>query len=391
MRAAIPPVLLLLTASHCDTDDRSRAPTNPGGYQTDAPAPAATEKIRVETVASGLEHPWALEFMPDGRMLVTERPGRLRIVGIDGRLSAPALGVPEVMAEGQGGLLDVALAPDFAQSRRIYLSYAEPREGGSGTSVAAAILRDGDPPQLDDLQVIFRQLPTYSNSAHFGSRIVPTDDGMLYIGLGERFDEATRVRAQALDNHLGKVVRIRADGSVPSDNPFVGEAGALPEIWSYGHRNIQSAALHPTRRDLWIAEHGPMGGDELNLPAAGANHGWPVVSYGLHYSGEQVGSGEPTAPGIADPKYYWTPSIAPSGMVFYTGDVFPAWHGDLFVGALAERHLNRLDLDGDKIVGEEKLLTDLDERIRDVAQGPDGNLYVITDSDDGRILRLVPR
>lgn len=361
-----------------------------GDGRTDAPSPAETAEYRVTPIVEGLDRPWALEFMPDGRILLTERPGRLRIVTLDGEVSPPIEGVPEVYFVEQGGLLDVALARDFATSGRIFLSYAEPREGGSGTAVAAATLRLDDPPRLEDVDVIFRQQPTYNNGKHFGSRIVVADDDTLFIGLGERSDAGIREKAQTLDNHLGKVVRIHADGSVPSDNPFVGDPAALPEIWSYGHRNIQSAALHPDTRELWTVEHGPMGGDELNLPEPGKNYGWPRVSYGVNYEGTPVGSGESSAPGIEEPLYYWTPSIAPSGMLFYTGDAFPAWKGDLFIGALVEEHLNRLDLEGGRVVGEEKLLADRGQRIRDVAQGPDGLIYVLTDGEGAQLLRLSP-
>ncbi|MDC0670523.1 PQQ-dependent sugar dehydrogenase [Nannocystis radixulma] len=357
---------------------------------TDAPAPAETEEFRVEEVVVGLDRPWALEFLPDGRILLTEKPGRMRIAGTDGALSEPLANVPEVMAEDQGGLLDVALAHDFATSSRIYLSFAEPREGGSGTSVAAATLRLDGTPRLEDVSVIFRQLPTFANGKHFGSRIAVTAEGPLFVGLGERFSEETREKAQTLDNHLGKVVRINPDGSAPADNPFVGQADALPEIWSYGHRNIQSAAFHPDTKALWIVEHGPKGGDEVNLPEAGKNYGWPLVSYGINYDGTPVGTGKSSAPGLVGPLYYWVPSIAPSGALFYTGDAFPAWQGDLFVGALVLEHLNRLDIEDGRVVGEERLLTDLGRRIRDVAQGPDGLVYVLTDGEDAKLLRLAP-
>ncbi|MCY1055690.1 PQQ-dependent sugar dehydrogenase [Nannocystis sp. SCPEA4] len=357
---------------------------------TDAPTPAETEEFRVEEVVVGLDRPWALEFLPDGRILLTEKPGRMRIAGTDGALSEPLANVPEVMAEDQGGLLDVALAHDFATSSRIYLSFAEPREGGSGTSVAAATLRLDGTPRLEDVSVIFRQVPTFANGKHFGSRIAVTAEGPLFVGLGERFSEETREKAQTLDNHLGKVVRINPDGSAPADNPFVGQADALPEIWSYGHRNIQSAALHPDTGALWIVEHGPKGGDEVNLPEAGKNYGWPLVSYGVNYDGTPVGTGKSSAPGLVGPLYYWVPSIAPSGALFYTGDAFPAWQGDLFVGALVLEHLNRLDIEDGRVVGEERLLTDLGRRIRDVAQGPDGLVYVLTDGEDAKLLRLAP-
>lgn len=380
---------LLTAAATCDGTDTVK-PNPDGSWPSDAPAPSASHPVKVEPLATGLSHPWALEFLPDGKLLLTERHGALRLFA-DGALSGPLAGVPQVYAQDQGGLLDVAVAHDFATSNQIYFTYAEPREGGSGTTVAAATLRLDGTPRLEDVAVIFRQEPTFNNGKHFGSRIAVTADGLLYIGLGERFTEETRVKAQTLDNHLGKVVRIRRDGTIPDDNPFVGRDDAKPEIWSYGHRNIQSAAIHPTTGRLWTVEHGPKGGDELNIPEPGGNYGWPVVSYGINYEGTPVGSGESSMEGMLPPLYYWVPSIAPSGMTFYTGDRFPDWRGDVFVGALAGKHLSRLDLDdAGRVVGEEQLLRDLGERIRDVAQGPDGLLYVLTDEDAGRLLKISP-
>ena len=353
--------------------------------QTQAPA-APTSQVTVQTVAEGLDHPWGFEFLPDGRILVTERDGRMRIVSTDGRLSQPVAGVPEVFAQGQGGLLDVALAPDFETSGTIYFSFSEPRRDGNGTAVARARLNaDVSPPRLEDVQVIFHQQPSYDGNVHFGSRIVPTPDGKLFVTLGERFQMRY---AQDLSRHWGKVVRINADGSVPDDNPFVGREGARSEIWSYGHRNPQAAALHPETGELWIVDHGPRGGDEVNVVRKGLNYGWPVINYGRHYTGEEIPK---RREGMEQPLYYWDPSIAPSGMAFYTADRAPQWRGNLFVGALAGRHLARLVLDGEQVTAEERLLTNLNQRIRDVKQGPDGAIYVATDSARGRILRVTPR
>jgi aldose sugar dehydrogenase len=356
--------------------------------QTRAPAQTTKQALKVETYAKGLMHPWGLAFLPDGRLLVTERPGRMRLVGTDGRLSAPLGNVPPVWAVGQGGLLDVALAPDFTSSKVIYFSFAEPRDAGSSaTTVAQAkLVLQGDGGQLDDVKIIFRQQPAGLGGIHFGSRLVFAGDGNLFITLGER---GQRDKAQDLDTHYGKVVRLRPDGSVPPDNPFVGKTGARPEIWSYGHRNVQAAALHPVTGRLWTIEHGARGGDELNIPLAGRNHGWPVITYGRDYSGAKIGEGTAKA-GMEQPVYYWDPSIAPSGMAFYTGDLIPEWKGSLFVGALRGQALHRLVLDGDRVVGEEVLLSDLDERIRDVRAGPDGALWLLTDDPRGGVLRVAP-
>jgi aldose sugar dehydrogenase len=345
--------------------------------------PSQSGPISVTTVAEGLEHPWGLAFLPDGRLLVTERPGRLRLVGADGALSAPIGGVPEVYATGQGGLLDVALDPAFAENGLIYLSYSEPGGSGGGTAVARAKLA-GD--QLEQLQVIFRQVPKLDSGQHFGSRLVFLPDGTLIVTLGDR---NRREHIGDLKSHVGKLVRINPDGSVPADNPFVGQAAYAPEIYSLGHRNAQGAALHPETDALWTAEHGSRGGDEINQPQPGKNYGWPVISYGREYSGGKIGEGT-EKPGLEQPVYYWDPSIAPAGMTFYTGDKFPAWRGNLFVGALKFRLLARLTMEGNRVVAEERLLQDLGERIRDVMQGPDGYLYLLTDDDDGRILRLAP-
>jgi aldose sugar dehydrogenase len=356
--------------------------------QTRAPARATKQALKVETYAKGLVHPWALAFLPDGRLLVTERPGRIRLVGGDGRLSPPLGNVPPVWAVGQGGLLDVAVAPDFASSKLVYFSFAEQRQsGGSATTVARAkLVLEGDGGRLDDLKVIFRQQPAGLGGFHFGSRLVFAGDGNLFITLGER---GQRDKAQDLGTHYGKVVRLRPDGSVPPDNPFVGKAGVRPEVWSYGHRNVQAAALHPLTGRLWTIEHGARGGDELNIPLAGRNYGWPVITYGRDYSGAKIGEGTAKA-GMEQPVYYWDPSIAPSGMAFYTGDRIAEWKGSLLVGALRGQALHRLVLDGDRVVGEEVLLRDLGERIRDVRAGPDGALWLLTDDPRGRVLRIVP-
>ena len=346
--------------------------------------------IRVETVASGLHHPWGLAFLPDGRMLVTERKGLLRVVTPDGEVSGAIYGVPEVEARGQGGLLDVALDPAFAENRLVYLSYAEAGEGRlNGTAVARGRLEGDSAFQLKDVEVIFRQQPKKDSHLHFGSRLVFDKDGHLFIALGERSRVGMREEAQALDSHLGKVVRIFPDGSVPEDNPFIGQDGAQPEIWSYGHRNQQGAALHPETGQLWTNEHGPRGGDELNIAHAGRNYGWPLVSHGVNYDLTPVGTGEKSAPGIEDPIHHWTPSIGVSGMAFYTADAIPGWTGNLFVGGLARPGLYRLTLDGDRVTGEERLLADLGKRIRDVRQGPDGALYLLTDAPNGEILRII--
>ena len=371
-------VACLVSGAPVLAQGEAEAPRSP------TPKPVKAD-ARVETVASELEHPWALAFLPDGRMLVTERPGRLRIVERDGRVSEPLAGVPRVQARGQGGLLDVALDPRFADNRLVYLSYAEPGAGGTaGTAVARGRLGEG---RLEDVRVIYQQQPKVGGSNHFGSRLVFARDGTLFVTQGDRF--AYRDQAQDLSVGIGKIVRINADGSVPRDNPFVGHAGARPEIWSYGHRNVQSAALHPQTGQLWTVEHGARGGDELNRPEAGKNYGWPVITYGVDYSGERIGEGT-AKPGMEQPVYYWDPVIAPSGMTFYTGDAFPDWKGSLFIGSLDPGLLVRLTLKDGRVAREERYLADLGERIRDVRQGPDGLLYLLTDSGDGRILRVLP-
>ena len=370
----------------CSQDrDAAAVPPAPAAT-TGAAAKTASGGMRVETVASGLEHPWSVALMPDGTFLVTERPGRLRHVDANGKLSAPIAGVPTVFAQGQGGLLDVVLAPDFATSHRIYLSFAEPGDdGNAGTAVATATLGDT---ALTNLRVIYRQQPKLGGGNHFGSRIVFDGHGHVFISQGERNDRPT---AQKLDMLQGKLVRLNLDGSVPRDNPFVGRKDARPEIFSYGHRNMQGLALDPRTGTLWESEHGPRGGDEINIPQAGKNYGWPIITYGIDYSGlrisESVGN---TAPGMEQPHHYWPKSPGVSGMAFYTGRPGSAWNDSLFLGSLAESNLIRLTLQGNRIAGEERLLTDLGARIRDVRVGNDGKVYVLTDEDDGKLLRLTP-
>jgi glucose/arabinose dehydrogenase len=356
------------------------------GACQDAPhvEPSGESKVAVTTLAKGLEQPWALAFLPDGRMLVTERPGRLRYVTAAGELSEPIAGVPAVHASGQGGLLDVALDPDFAGNSTLYLSYAEPGEGGAnGTAVARARLDGG---QLADVKVIFRQQPKFRSNHHFGSRLVFGRDGNLFVTTGER--NSQRDLAQDLGTHIGKVVRITRDGGVPADNPFAGREAALPENWSYGHRNLQGAALHPDTGELWTHEHGPRGGDEINIARAGRNYGWPVITFGREYSGPAIGEGTAKA-GMEQPVHYWVPSIAPSGMAFHDGRGHPAWKGQLFVGALAATQLVRLEVQPDgKVLEEERIA--IGRRVRDVREGPDGALYLVTGEDAGEILRVAP-
>lgn len=346
--------------------------------------------IRAEAIAGPLEHPWGMAFLPGGSALVTERPGRLRLLSPDGTLSEPLAGVPRVDPSGQGGLLDVALHPDFDDNRLVYLSFAEPGPEGTNSTAVSRGRLNADATALEDVEVIFSQQPKLRGNKHYGSRLVFDEDGYLFVTLGERSERRYRGQAQDLDSHLGKVVRIFPDGGVPDDNPFVGQANALPEIWSLGHRNIQAAAINPATGALWEIEHGPLGGDELNIAEPGENYGWPEVSFGVNYNGSPVGTGKATAPGFADPIYQWTPVIAPSGMLFYAGEAFPAWQGDLFVGGLRSRALVRLELNGDTVVDEERLLEEAGHRIRDVETGPDGALYLLVDSPRGEVLRISP-
>ena len=349
----------------------------------------AASGLRTEVVAKGLQNPWGLAFIGDGRMLVTERPGRMRVVQANGEVGAPLAGLPPVEALGQGGLLDVITDRDFARNRRVYFCYAEPAgpgEQGNSTTLTAARLSD-DATRLEQVQVLFSQRPKFSSRAHFGCRIVDTGDGHLFLTLGDRFSRMAD--AQTLDNHHGKVVRIAKDGSVPKGNPFAMRPGALPEIWSLGHRNLQGAALGPDGQ-LWTVEHGPQGGDELNRPEQGKNYGWPVITYGENYGGGAIGEGLTTKPGLEQPVHHWTPSIAPSGMAFVSSTRYgPDWVGTLLVGSLKFRYLAHLTLQGSRVVREEKLLTDLKQRVRDVRQGPDGFIYLLTDERNGELLRLV--
>ena len=362
------------------------APTR--AVQTDAPAPSAPTEARAETVATGLANPWGLAFLPSGDMLVTERPGNIRYVSAAGEVSPPLAGAPEAWAINQGGMLDITLDPDFHASRHFYVAFTERRSSDTnGTTVARLTLEgEGRNARLTDKKIIFRMEPAYRGGHHFGSRLVFAPDGKLFVTLGER---NAKDPAQDLSEHLGKIVRINRDGTVPEDNPFVGRAGARPEIWSYGHRNPQAAAINPATGTLWSVEHGARGGDEINIIWPGRNYGWPVISYGTHYSGAKVGEGT-AKPGVEQPLYYWDPSIAPSGMAFFTGDKHPEWKGNLFVGALKFREIHRLVLDGDEVVAEEVLLDGLRQRIRAIRQSPDGDLYFLTDSPQGRVMRLVP-
>jgi glucose/arabinose dehydrogenase len=357
---------------------QSQAPRSP------TPAPLSA-KLHVETVVKGLEHPWGLSFLSDGLMLVTERLGRMRIVDYAGTLSKPLEGIPRVLPHGQGGLLDVSVDPRFPDNRLVYVSYSEPGGNGrAGTSVARGRLGEAG---LEDVQVIYRQQPKVSGPNHFGSRLVFAPDRSLFITQGDRF--TYRDQAQDLSSGIGKIVRINLDGSTPEDNPFVNRKAVRPEIWSYGHRNIQGAAIHPQTGQLWTVEHGARGGDELNQPQAGKNYGWPTITYGVDYSGAKIGEGT-VKPGMEQPVYYWDPVIAPSGMAFYTGDVFSDWKGSILVGSLNPGLLVRLVMKDGRVAREERYLSELKERIRDVRQGPDGFVYLLTDSRDGRLLRVGP-
>jgi glucose/arabinose dehydrogenase len=371
----------------------TQTPAFPG--QTDAPERKLGVNFEVVTVADNINTGWAVAFLPNGRMLVTERGGNLLVLGQDGSKSAPVAGLPAVDARGQGGLLDVALDPDFASNQVIYWSFAELQgEGGeNNTAVARGRLVDGATPRVEDVRVIYHQVPAFASRAHFGSRLIFGGDKTLFITQGDRSATPGRMQSQDLNSGIGKFIRINRDGTIPADNPFVGRTGARPEIWSIGHRNAQGAALHPTTGELWAVEHGARGGDELNIARKGKDYGWPTIAYGIEYQGGAITGGSTAKEGMEQPLYYWDPVIAPSGMTFYTADLFPAWKGSLFVGGHGTYDLVRLSLDGEKIVGEERLLKDLQPRprVRDVRQGPDGALYVLTDSTSGKLLKLVPR
>jgi glucose/arabinose dehydrogenase len=370
-------------------NDPAQKPAFP--EQTDAPAKQSKVAFDVLTVVEGLQNPWSLAFLPDRRMLVTERPGRLRVVTAEGLLSEPLTGLPELVAGGQGGLLDVVLDPAYAKNSTVYLCFSQPKAGANNTAVARARFVEGAPPRLEGVTTIYEQAPSLNSRLHFGCRLVFGRDGTLFVAQGDRSITEGRMQAQNLDSLIGKVVRINPDGSVPKDNPFVGKSGARPEIFSVGHRNIQGAALHPSTGELWEVEHGTRGGDELNVVRKGHDYGWPTIAYGIEYRGGPITGGIQQKAGMEQPIYYWDPVIGPSGMVFYTGSAFPSWKGNVFVGGLATRDLVRLELTGERVVAEERLLSDRKERIRDVRQGPDGALYLLTDASNGRLLKLVPR
>lgn len=364
--------------------------------QTDAPVKQLGVAFDVVTAIDGLRNPWGMAFLPSGKMLVTERVGYLRMVNADGTLVPQAIGgLPAVDNRGQGGLLDVTLDPNYATNNLVYWSYAEPRENGSNnTAVARGKLIEGPPARIENAQVIYHQGPSLNSTAHFGSRLNFLKDGTLLITHGERSITEGRMQAQRMDGMLGKVARINTDGSIPKDNPFVGRAGTREEIFSLGHRNIQAAAIHPTTGELWEAEHGTRGGDEINVVRKGKDYGWPTIAYGIEYAGGPITGNLTTKEGMEQPLYYWDPVIGPSGMAFYTGNLFPAWKGSLFIGGHQTNDLVRLSLDGEKVVGEERLLTDLPvrARVRDVRQGPDGALYLLTDETiSGKVLKLVPK
>lgn len=403
MRTSVIPVAMLVAASGAFAGEMQRTGCQPlETRQPNAPAqqPAFPGQTRaceaksrtdfnVVVVTPELEYPWAVEPLPDGDLLVTEKPGRLRIVTANGEVSDPIAGVLPVDARGQGGLLDVALSPGFESDRTIFWSYSEPRDGGNATSVARGVLSK-DRGRVDDVRVIFRAKPVYDGDMHFGSRLAFDDDGLLFVTLGERSDRAIRPQAQHPDSHMGKIVRITPDGSVPDDNPFVETDDTLPEIWTFGQRNVQAAAFDAAG-NLWVVEHGANGGDELNLIRKGKNYGWPLVAYGEEYSGEPIRTAKTKREGYEQPVYYWDPVIAPSGAEFYDGDAFPEWRGNLFTGGLKDGVLVRLVIENGKVTGEEHLLGERGQRIRDVREGPDGALYVVTDEANGELWRIEPQ
>jgi glucose/arabinose dehydrogenase len=400
-------LVLALTMLVPQTSVETRPPNGTGQMpafsgQTRAPEQNLNVAYDIVTINAAVEGPWGLAFLPGGRMLVTERVGRLRIVEASGKLSEPVAGLPAVDSRSQGGLLDVALDPNFATNQLIYWSYSEPQDGGTNnTAVARGRLVQNPVPRVENVKVIYHQVPAMNSQQHFGSRIVFGGDGTLFVTQGDRSITPGRLQAQSLDSLLGKIVRINADGSIPADNPFVGRAGVRPEIWSIGHRNVQGAALHPTTGELWSIEHGTRGGDELNIPRKGKDYGWPTIAYGIEYQGGPILTGIQAKEGMEQPRYYWDPVIAPGGMTFYTGTLFPAWRNSLFIGSLGGTHLARLTLDGERVIGEERLLTELQPRarIRNVRQGPEGALYVLAEGGGGRgtpvtpgrILKLVPK
>ena len=388
---SLPTAASAIVAPNPETRPPERAGERPAfAGQTRAPTTPSDVRYQVETVARGLNHPWGLAFLPDGRMLVTERPGRLRLIARSA-VSPPIAGMPKVVTgDAQLGLYGLALSPGYARDHTIFFAYSEPAPGGSRLAVARARLDEAaGKASLADLKVIFRAEPVRSGGANIGGRVVFAPDGTLFVTVGDRFESMDL--AQRLDNDLGKVVRIAADGSIPKDNPFVGRAGARPEIYSYGERNGEAAAINPADHKLWVVEHGARGGDEVNVIAPGKNYGWPVITYGIDYSGALIGQGITQKAGMEQPIYYWDPVIAPSGMAFYTAGLFPAWKGSLFVGGLKGERVSRLALSGERVTGEEWLFRELHERIRDVVQGPDGALYLLTDDGKGRVLKVVPK
>ncbi len=374
---------------------------NKSGYQPAFPNQTRAPEIKAgvefdvtEVVASGIATPWAVEFLPGGKYLITERSGQFRIADKDGKLSPPIKdGLPPVVYQGQGGLLDVALDPNFATNQTIYWSFSEPRDGGNNTAVAKAKLVDGAQPKLENVQVIYHQTPSLASPLHFGSRLVFAKDGTLFVTQGERSILAGRVQAQDPKSGLGKIVRINKDGSIPKDNPFVGRDDARPEIWSSGHRNVQGAFLHPATGELWELEHGPQGGDEINIARKGKDYGWPAITYGVEYgpANTKIGEGSQKA-GIEQPLYYWDPVIAPGGLAYYNANLFPKWKGSVFAAGLNSGYVARLTMDGEKVKGEERLkFSDKNERYRDIGVGPDGALYVLTDGPAARLLKITPK